>query len=102
MTMYYISVQCILHCYLLITVRNCDEPGSSVSIVSDYGLYDWVIEVRSPAVAKGFSCSLCIQTGYGAHQASSTEGTGGSFPRDKPRPGRDSDHSPPSSDDLNE
>jgi hypothetical protein len=30
------------------------EPGSSVSIVSDYGLDDWAIEVRSPAEAKGF------------------------------------------------
>jgi hypothetical protein len=30
------------------------EPGSSVSIVSGYGLDDWVIEVRSPAEAKGF------------------------------------------------
>jgi hypothetical protein len=30
------------------------EPGSSVSIVSDYGLDDGAIEVRSPAEAKGF------------------------------------------------
>jgi hypothetical protein len=30
------------------------EPGSSVSIVSGYRLDDWVIEVRSPAEAKGF------------------------------------------------
>jgi hypothetical protein len=28
------------------------EPGSSVSIVSGYGLDDWVIEVRSPAEKK--------------------------------------------------
>jgi hypothetical protein len=31
-----------------------DEPGSSVSIVSGYGVEDWVIEVRSPAEATGF------------------------------------------------
>jgi hypothetical protein len=30
------------------------ELGSSVSIVSGYGLDDWTIEVRSPAEAKGF------------------------------------------------
>jgi hypothetical protein len=30
------------------------EPGSSVSIVSGYGLDDRAIEVRSPAEAKGF------------------------------------------------
>jgi hypothetical protein len=30
------------------------EPGSSVSIVSDYGLDDRAIEVRSPAETKGF------------------------------------------------
>jgi hypothetical protein len=30
------------------------EPGSSVSIVSGYGLDDRAIKVRSPAEAKGF------------------------------------------------
>jgi hypothetical protein len=30
------------------------SQGSSVSIVSGYGLEDWAIEVRSPAEAKGF------------------------------------------------
>jgi hypothetical protein len=30
------------------------EPGSSVSIVSGYGLDERAIEVRSPAEAKGF------------------------------------------------
>jgi hypothetical protein len=30
------------------------EPGSSVSIVSGYGLDDRAIEVRSPAEVKGF------------------------------------------------
>jgi hypothetical protein len=54
------------------------EPGSSVAIVSGYGLDDRVIEVRSPAEAKGFF--LCVQTGSGAHPASCTVGTGGPFP----------------------
>jgi hypothetical protein len=35
--------------------RNIEgEPGSSVSIVSDYGLDDRAIELQCPAEAKGF------------------------------------------------
>jgi hypothetical protein len=49
--------------------------GSSVSIVSDYGLEDRANEVRSPAEAKDFSSSFCVQTGFGAHPASCTMGT---------------------------
>jgi hypothetical protein len=52
--------------------------------VSDYGLDDRVIEVRSPTEAEDFSSSC-------------TMGTGGPFPGGKARPGRDADHSPPSS-----
>jgi len=70
---------------------------SSGSIVSDYGLDDQTIEVRSPAGAKDSSSILCVQTGSGAHPASCTMGTGGPFPGGKVRPGRDADHSPPSS-----
>jgi hypothetical protein len=65
--------------------------------VSDYGLDDRAIEVRYPAGAKDFSSSLCIQTGYGAHPASCTMGTGVLSSGVKARPGRDADHSPPSS-----
>jgi hypothetical protein len=36
------------------TKQQVGEPGSSVSIVSGYGLDDRAIEVRSPAEAKGF------------------------------------------------
>jgi hypothetical protein len=60
--------------------------------VSDYGLDDRTIGIRFPAGAKGFSCSLCVQTGSGAHPASCPMGTGGNA-----RPGPDADHSPPSS-----
>jgi hypothetical protein len=70
---------------------------SSGSIVSDYGLDNRAIGVRSPAGAKDFSSSLCVQTGSEAHPASYTMGTGGPFPGGKARPGRDADHSPPSS-----
>jgi hypothetical protein len=65
--------------------------------VSDYGLDDRVIEVRSPTGAEDSSSSPCIQTGSGAHPASYSMGTGGSFPGGKARPGRDADHSPLSS-----
>jgi hypothetical protein len=70
---------------------------SSVSIVSDYGLDDRAIEVRSPAGSKDFSSNVCVQTGSGAHPASCTMVTRGPFPGGKARPGRDADHSPPSS-----
>jgi hypothetical protein len=73
----------------------CFIIGSRVisgSIVSDYGLDDRAIGVRSPAGAKDFSSSLFVHTGSGAHPASCTMGTGS-----KARPGRDADHSPPSS-----
>jgi hypothetical protein len=67
---------------------------SSGSMVSDYGL-----DKRGsiPAGQRIFSYSLCVQTGSGAHPVSCTMGTGGRFPGDKARPGRDADHSPPSS-----
>jgi hypothetical protein len=65
--------------------------------VSDYGLDDRAIGVRSPAGAKDFSSSLCVQTGSGAHPASCPKGTGGPFPGGKARQGHDADHSPPSS-----
>jgi hypothetical protein len=68
--------------------------GSSGSIVSDYGLDDRAIEIRSSTGAD-FSSSPCVQTGSGAHPASYPMGTGGSFSGGKGRPERDADHSPP-------
>jgi hypothetical protein len=50
---------------------------SSGSLVSGCGLDDRAIEVRSPAGAKDISSSLCVQTGFEAHPASCTMGTGG-------------------------
>jgi hypothetical protein len=61
--------------------------GSSGSIVSDYGLDDRVIEVRSPTGAEDFSSSLCVQTGSEAHPASYPMGIRGPFPGSKARPG---------------
>jgi hypothetical protein len=75
--------------------------SSSGSVVSDYELDDRAIGVRSPAGAKDFSSSLCVQTGSGAHPASCTMGTGGPFRGGKARLGRNADHSPPSSAEVN-
>jgi hypothetical protein len=78
-------------------VVHSSEGDSSGSIVSDYGLDDRAIKVRSPAKAKDFSSNLCVQTGSGAHPASCPMGTEGPFPGGKARPVRGADHSPPSS-----
>jgi hypothetical protein len=69
------------------TYPNLRSRVSSGSIVSDYGLDDRVIGVRSPAGANDFSTSLCVQTGSGAHPASCTMGTGGPFPGGKSEAG---------------
>jgi hypothetical protein len=61
-------------------ISYMSSRGSSVSIVSDYGLNDRAIGVRSSAGAEDFSSSLCVQTGSEAHPASCTMGTGGPFP----------------------
>jgi hypothetical protein len=76
-----------------ITNNKCRRGNrvSSGSIVSDYGLDDRAIGVRSPAGAEDFSSSLCVQTSSGAHPA------GVLSPGIKAGPGRDADHSPPSS-----
>jgi hypothetical protein len=50
-----------------------------------------------PTEAEDVSSCLCVQTASGANPTSCTVGTGGSFPGVKARPGRDADHSPPSS-----
>jgi hypothetical protein len=74
--------------------------------VSDYGLDDRAIEVRSSTGAEDISSSPCAQTGSVTHPASYPIGighvgiicgTGGPFHGGKERPGRDADHSPPSS-----
>jgi hypothetical protein len=53
----------------------------------------WIISLTKSC----YSSSLCVQTGSGAHPASCTLGTGVPFPGAKSRPGRDVDHSPLSS-----
>jgi hypothetical protein len=66
-----------IHLGITLLNYNARSRGSSVSIVSHYGLDDWAIGVQSLAGAKDFSSSLCVQTGSEAHPASCTMGTGG-------------------------
>jgi hypothetical protein len=81
-----------------ISYRHLSIYGSRVSSGS---IVSWLRAGRSgfdPRQGqKDFSSILCVQTGSGAHPASSPMGTGGPFTGGKARPGRDADHSPPSS-----
>jgi hypothetical protein len=63
------NLQCIFLLELKTVQLNAGSRGSSGSIVSDYGLDDQAIEVRSPTEAD-FSSSPCVQTGSGAYPAS--------------------------------
>jgi hypothetical protein len=74
---------------------------SSVGIATGYGLDDRMIGIRFPARAGNFSLRYHVQNGSGAHPASYPIGTGGSFPGGK-RPGREADHSSPSSAEVKE
>jgi hypothetical protein len=76
-----ISSQLSHSCLFDTTVCYRGSRGSSVSIVSNYGLDDRAIVVRSPTGAKDFSSSLGVQTGSGANPASCP------FPRAKRRRG---------------
>jgi hypothetical protein len=74
---------------------------SSVGIRLGYGLDDRGSRVRFPAAAGNFSLYHRVQNGSGAHPTSYPMGTRGSLPGAK-RPGRESDHSPPSSAEVKE
>jgi hypothetical protein len=50
-----------------------------MSIVSEYRLDDRMTGVRSPAEAKDFSSSLCVQTSFEIHLPSYPIGAVGSF-----------------------
>jgi hypothetical protein len=74
------------------------EPGSSVSIVSGYGLDDQVIGVRSPAEARGFFPLISVsRAALGPIQPLVQWYRGSPFTGPKAQPERDTDHSPPSS-----
>jgi hypothetical protein len=91
--MYYIYLsRCLNVVHLpLVLYNDVNRVAQSVQCLTK----DWTAGVRSPT--EDFSSNLCVQTGSVAHPASCTVGTGGSFPGGKARPGRDADHSTPSS-----
>jgi hypothetical protein len=64
---------------------------------SDYGLDEEVIWVRSPAGSKVFFLYPLCPDRLRAHPASCTMGNAGPVTGGKALPGRDADHSPPSS-----
>jgi hypothetical protein len=64
-------------------------------LATDWTTGRWGFDPRQRR--KDFSSSLCVQTDSGAHPASCTMGIEGPFPDAKERPGREPDHSPPSS-----
>jgi hypothetical protein len=78
-------------------VWSCAWLGTGVAQLVQCMTTARTVGVRSPTQAEDFSSNLCVQTGSGAHPASCTVGTGGSLSRGEARPGRDADHSPPSS-----
>jgi hypothetical protein len=74
---------------------------SSVGIALGYGLVDRCSKIRFPAGARNFSLHHRVHNSSGAHPASYSMGTKGSFPGVK-RPGREADHSPPSNAEVKE
>jgi hypothetical protein len=82
--------------------RSHKSRDSSVGIALGYGLDDRGSRVRFPAGAGNFSLHYRVQDGSGAHTTSYPVGTRGSFPGGVKRPGREADHSPPSSAEVKE
>jgi hypothetical protein len=83
--------------YIIHVFRNYfRRRDSSVGIATDYGLDDRMSGVRIPAMAENFSVHHHVQNGSGIHPPSYPMGIGSSFPGVK-RPGREADHSPPTS-----
>jgi hypothetical protein len=70
---------------------------SSGSIVSDYGLDDRAVGVRSPVGAKDFPLASVSRPALGPTQPPVQWVLGVLYPGVKAQPGRDADHSPPSS-----
>jgi hypothetical protein len=76
------------------------SPMSQVSQSVQCLTMDWAAGVRTPTEVEDFSSNLCLA--LGPTQPPIQWVAGSSFPRDKARPERDADHSPPSSADVKE
>jgi hypothetical protein len=70
------------------------EPGSSVRIVSGYGLDNQAIGFDPWQKQKTFPLASVYRLALGPTQPSCTKGTMGPFPRANARPGNDADNSP--------
>jgi hypothetical protein len=93
----YFTILSTIFSFLFVLPNSLKSRVSSGSIVSDYGLDDRAIGVRSPAGVKDFSSSLLCPDQLWDPPSLLYNGYRGSFPGGKARPGRDADHSPPSS-----
>jgi hypothetical protein len=82
---------------LIFGPKNDEMRGGRNTFNNEEATTEWKTGVRFPTEAKDFSSSLFDQTSSEAHPASYPMGTRGPFSGDKPRPGRDADHSPTSS-----
>jgi hypothetical protein len=85
-----VSSPLVLNMLFLFQYTNTQEPCSSGSIVSGYGLSD---RGSIPGRGERIFLQACVQTGSGDHPASCTMGAGGPFPGAKAWLGRDADHS---------
>jgi hypothetical protein len=75
---------------------------SSVGIALGYGLDDRGSRVRFAAAPENFSLHHRFQNGPGTHPTSYPISASDPFPGGVKRPGRESDHSPPSSAEVKE
>jgi hypothetical protein len=83
-------------------LKEIESRDSSVGVALDYGLDDRGFRVRFPAGAGNISLHHRVQNGSRAHPTSYPMGARGSFLEGVKRPGREADHSPPSSAEVKE
>jgi hypothetical protein len=81
--------------------NESNQDHHTLFILIGYGLDERGSRVRFPARAGNFSLHYSVQNGSGTHPASYPMGTGAVSLKVK-RPGREADHSPPSSAEVKE
>jgi hypothetical protein len=67
---------------LIGNTKNGQSRDGSVGIATVYGLDGRMIGIRFPAVAVNFFLRRCVEADSGAHPASYSMVTGGSFPEE--------------------